>query len=269
MFRVFVCTVLCLGFVGSSRGQQQPAEPMEPRRRDVKAISVFNDCLNSRNSTASQIRDFTASGTITYFWAGKEVTGPVTIKARGLDQFHLQADLPDGTRSFTVSHGKGSLTEFDGKISEVPFHNAIKAGTPVIPQLVVAAVLADNSSNIVYDALTEISGQQAHKIRIQQMVPKVVTSADPDGRFGKLLSKEILVDQNTHRIVKISDKTHPIESFKNEMDREFTFENYVSMEAIEVPTLIRERIGGTTISEIQIAKVTFNSGLSDSDFSVE
>ncbi|MGH9470812.1 MAG: hypothetical protein ACRD1N_10795 [Terriglobia bacterium] len=75
------------------------------------------------------VQDFTATGQITYYWAGKAVQGSVTLRGRGIDQFRLDAVLPQGTRSWAVSHGAGTLEKPDGTKSSIPGHNAISMGS--------------------------------------------------------------------------------------------------------------------------------------------
>src|ERR1700675_1799600 len=98
-----------------------------PVQRDQQALNVLGQSLASmgQGSGGNTIHDFSASGTITYYWAPQPSSGEVTVKGRGTDQFRLEAHLDQGVRSYTVSHGKGSFIETDGQKSEVVPDEAI------------------------------------------------------------------------------------------------------------------------------------------------
>lgn len=235
--------------------------------RDQRAVALLTQSVSSGG--AEQVHraaeGYTASGTITYFWGGKEVSGPVKIKSRGTDQFYLEANLPNGTRLFSVSHGGGVLVDANGRKTEIPYHNAIKAAVPIIPQTVIAAELPESASTIGYVGIAEISAHQAHQIEIHPL------KAQPRGAkelVSKLLEKQVFVDPQTHHILRISDKTHPIEGFGREIDRQYEFENYAVFEGMEVPTLVRETIAGAKVSEIHITSITITNRLGDADFPV-
>ena len=55
---------------------------------------MLTQALNAAGGTSavSMIQDFTGTGTITYFWAGQEVSGPVTVRGLGTMK-HLGLDL--------------------------------------------------------------------------------------------------------------------------------------------------------------------------------
>ncbi len=78
---------------------------------DPQAVAILQQALIAAGGTRglATIQDFTATGTITYFWAGQQVAGTATVKARGADQFRIDANLAQGTRSHAVSRGRGAL----------------------------------------------------------------------------------------------------------------------------------------------------------------
>src|SRR5256885_3600002 len=80
--------------------KQQTAVSGQSIHRDEQALGILIQAINAAGgeSILTKIRDIAGSGSITYYWTDDEVVGDVTIKARGLDQFRLDARLPTGRR---------------------------------------------------------------------------------------------------------------------------------------------------------------------------
>src|SRR5437879_4790795 len=115
-------------------------------RRDPQAVASLTQCLDAAGGAQAiaSIQDHTGSGTITYYWAGKEVQGSVTLRGRGPGQFRLDASVPAGVRSWTVSRGSGSIKETDGRLTRIPFHNGVNFGSLSFPLLLAFNALNDS-----------------------------------------------------------------------------------------------------------------------------
>jgi len=104
------------------------SQDQSPASNDSEAVAILNQALAAGGVSVSSTQSFSASGAITYYWAGKEVKGSVVVRGRGADQFRLDAVLPEGTRSWAVSWGKGSIKEADGKRATIHQFNALNDG---------------------------------------------------------------------------------------------------------------------------------------------
>src|SRR5688572_14933629 len=78
------------------------APSQELSAKDAQALLLIEETLAASGwvDGVTQFQDFEATGSITYYWAGEEVTGSVVIKGKGTEEFRLDAALPDGQRSF-------------------------------------------------------------------------------------------------------------------------------------------------------------------------
>jgi hypothetical protein len=115
-------------FFGSLFSQQSSSiYPTQTAQRDPQAMTVLAQALNTAGGTSAitAIQDYTASGTITYYWAGQPVQGAVTIRGRGSDATRLDAVLPSGTRSFAVDEGVASIKEIGKETAPVSFDAAV------------------------------------------------------------------------------------------------------------------------------------------------
>jgi hypothetical protein len=119
--------------------------------QEPTASSILTNALNSAGGLAllQEIKDLTATGTITYYWGGKEVKGTASVRALGTDKFRLDADLLEGKRSLVVTRFVGWVQEPGGTSRKIPLHNTINLGILSFPHL---NLVAANS-----DSLTEVS----------------------------------------------------------------------------------------------------------------
>lgn len=232
---------------------------------DPIAVAVLNKSLTASGATnpLNPVRDFVATGTITYFWAGEEVQGAATVKARGYDQFRLDANLPEGTRSYSVSHAVGFLKDQNGSLSEIPEHNTVNTGILSFPYPTVAANLAAPLTAVSYLGLVEVGSRQAHQVRVQRHFS---SEADSDGTMSKLCTTDYFVDPQTYLLLKTLDTTHPVHTLTEDLTHEIELQNYTSVNGVMVPTLIREKIIGQTIWEFRLTAISLNTGLTDLDF---
>jgi hypothetical protein len=186
------------------------------------------------------------------------------VLGRGFDQFRLDAVIPDGTRSYILSHGVGSLKNTDGSVTNIPYHNTINAGMLTFPYLTIEARLGDPLTAFVDTGLaTGDSGSALHQIRVQQRFPATI---DPQGILTSLCVTDYFVDPATGLIVKTVDQTHSPNNMNQSCTHEVDFENYRAVNGVNVPFLVREKVCGNTIWELQLASISFNVGLSDPNF---
>src|SRR6266571_2780701 len=124
-------TALILSFPNVGAAQQATTPPStsanQSPQRDPQALSILNQVLAASGGAQalSAIQDFTASGNITYFWAGDQVQGTVKVKGRSTTDFRVDASLPEGTRSWVAISGKGSLRNLDGSLVAIPSNTAL------------------------------------------------------------------------------------------------------------------------------------------------
>jgi hypothetical protein len=202
-------------------------------------------------------------GTITYYWAGKEVSGPVTLLGKGAEQFRLDATLPDGTRTFAVSFGIGKRKQPDGTTATVPFQNSANAAALNLPFAAMAAALNDSSTAIAYIALEPLGKQQVHRVRIQRNFP---SDFDPDGTLSRLRTRDYFIDAATFLVAKTQDTLHADDNALEDYQREVHLSDYRPVSSQLVPFSVTEDFAGQRTWKIQLNSIGFNTGVSDSSF---
>lgn len=158
----YLASLLAVLFLLATPGWAQSSDP--------QAVTILAQSLNAVGGAQGlgSVRDFVATGTIAYFWAGEPVQGSATVRARGFDQFRLDANLPEGTRSFVVNRGVGALKGTDGIVTQVPYHNTVNLGTLTFPYLNILAALDDSLTTASYVGLVDLNGRQVYQVRVQR-----------------------------------------------------------------------------------------------------
>ncbi len=233
--------------------------------KDPQSVTILTQTVNAAEGTqAGSIRDFVATGSITYFWAGEQVPGSATVKGRAPDQFRLDANLAAGTRSYVASHGVGALKDTSGTITSIPYHNTINVGVPTLPYFAIAAHLSDPMSTIInMGTVTSAAGATLQDIRTQE---QFTTAQDSLGMLTTLTITDYLIDPTTKLVIAVIDATHPVQTMTEAYPHEIDLENYSATGGVNVPMLVREKINGQTIWELRLSTITFNAGLTDADF---
>jgi hypothetical protein len=243
----------------------QPAQTATAPTRDPQALAVLTRALAAAgvSTQAGSIQDFTGTGSITYFWAGQEVVGQVTLRGRGTSQFRLDANLAEGMRSWTVSDGQGAVREPSGKKSTIPFSNACNLGSLTLPYVQLLAAINDTSESVLLLSPLTVGGQQVYDIRLRQNFAR---QDNPTGDLSKASVKDYLISQTTYTIVATQDTQYsndaPWHSFKHEL----VFSDNRTVNGLLLPYAITETIEGQKTWAIQLSSISLNTGLTDSTF---
>jgi hypothetical protein len=141
----------CLLFPVAAIQTQQSASSAAPTR-DPQALTILTQCLQAAGGSQAiaAIQDFTASGSITYYWARQQVAGDVTIKGRGLTQFRMDASVGNGVRSVVVNGSSGSVKHIDGTTRTFSADELAYFASPTFPPTQVEIALQDTSANITF-----------------------------------------------------------------------------------------------------------------------
>ena len=234
-------------------------------QRDASALSFLSQALTAAGGSAAiaGVTDFTANGSITYSW-GDPVQGTTTIKSRGLTQFRLDSEVPDGTWSFIVNNGAGVLNLPNGTSSAVPYQGTLNADSLTLPIILISAAVGDTSVTVIDGGLVPLGNGQARQITIQQ---NLSASIDPNGQLSTTTKRDYFFDPVSSLLLQVQDTVYPNNDVVNGgVPRIIGFSGYQMSNGIYVPFSISVSLDGQTLWSIQLTSINFNSGLSDSDF---
>jgi hypothetical protein len=212
-------------------------------------------------STVGAISDFTATATITYYWAGTTTEAAATVTGLAPNSFRIDASLPDGTRSYAITGGAGQLlSDVTGQVITLPFANTINAGVLAFPFFNMSAALSNSMTLISFLGLTTNSaGASANEVQVQQTFPP---ANDPNG----ICITDYYLDPVTSLVSQANDTVYPNGDTTTSLTHEADLQNYALMNGVQIPTFVQESIGGQITWQLSITSVTFNSGLTTANF---
>jgi hypothetical protein len=214
------------------------------------------------NRAVGAIKDFTASGSITYSWANATVPGTATIKSRGKAQFRLDSQVPGGTWSMVVSNGAGILNLPDGTNMPIAYQNTHNVGNLTLPIVSIYTAFQDPTITVIDDGVVRFGSGQARQITIQQTL-----SSDSRGQFSKDSKRDYFFDPSSSQLLQVQDTVFPTNDVVHGgMQHILGFSNYRVFNGVSAPSSIVESISGQTTWNISITAITFNTGLTDADF---
>jgi len=199
--------------------------------QEPTASTILTNALNSAGGTAllQGIHDLTAMGTITYYWAGKEVKGTASVRALESDKFRLDANLLTGTRSLVVTRFGGQVQEPGGDSHPISLHNTINLGILSFPHLNLLAALSDSLTDVSLVGTVKIQDYTAYDVRVQRNFPK---SFDPVGALTELCKTDYFIDSTTRLLLKTVDMTHPDRTMNQDFLHELEFDNYMTVKGL-------------------------------------
>ncbi len=247
----------------SLSSQERP----KPRQRDPMLLDVLARVVNAAGGAQAlaTVRDLTESGEITFHWA-EEVKGSVIIHALGTNRFRMEADLPEGKRTWAVKAGSGSVKEPEGKVRVLSYDNAINLENLTFPLAYFGAALTDSKAHISLVGIEDRDGRSIYRLRVKGQLGLSGIKAGPD----LPVVKDLLVDALTFNIVSVEDR--PFQTFKpggevsDKPSRAIEFEDFRKIDGVLVPFSITTKLMGQLTLSIHLSSVRFNSGLGDQEF---
>ena len=262
-FRIAAFLILASLLFGSQSlfSQMEPTSPL----RNPAAVALLTQALRAAGGSAliNSIQDFSGSGNITYSWAGQEVDGTATIRALGNSMFRMDAQLPDGLRSWVATDTGGGVKSFDGTTLPIQYSNAVSLGGLTCPYSRIAAALASPSFSIVSAGTTTIDGVQGTVIQVKQIFPK---AEDPTGDVAKLNTQSYIFNAQTLALIETTNTLWSDDGRMLPVVHEVLFSDFHVITGISVPFSISERIGGQVTWSLQLNSLTFNTGLTPDNF---
>jgi hypothetical protein len=229
-------------------------------------------------ATIEGVRDFIAHGTVTQFRSSTQTeVGQITIKGRGDGQLRIDSVLQDGkTTSQAITNGGGQFKDFTGKLRNISFPNAVNAGWLTLPYLRLVAALDDSSVELSYVGLQSIKGTSFHQVRVIRHFPKEM---DPKDLLSSLRTADFYLNSTDLKITGVVDHVHPERAsigitnhgkvVTRDIPRALYYSDFRPVNGVLVPFAITTEIAHQRLWSVQLTDVTFNVGLTDSDFTLQ
>ena len=231
-------------------------------QRDPRAIDILNRTLKAAGGiqALSGIHNFTESGDVKLFFA-EEVKGTVLIRSLGGNHFRMDASVPGGRRSWTLSGGHGSRRESSGKKSVLTDQSAVDLANLSFPLAYVTAAVNDPQAKIAFRGVEDWRGRSVYRIQLKGKLGIVDRGILVRDLLVDAMGFDILVVEDEHlRIHKTGDKPTDLAS------RQIEFGDFRITNGIRVPYWINIRLMGQQVMRIELNQVAFNGQFSNLDF---
>jgi hypothetical protein len=254
-FAVLPCVLVA---ILSVYGQQTSTAPT----RDPQAVSVLQKSVSTM-ATAIPL-DSVASGSIQIVAGSLTTQGTVRILTKGLGQTLIQVTMPEKTSSVVFSNGQAN--EVLGSAAKVlPLELVVTSQAPDFPLSLFTALLNDPDTSFKYVALESSNGVSLHHVQTWDSYASQPTLET----LTSFTTRDIWVDAATGLPQRVSYTSRPAHGAVYGTPIDVFYSNYQNSGGTLYPHTIQKSLNGTPWATITIQAVSFNNGLTDSQFPVQ
>ena len=230
--------------------------------RDPKAVALLQSSVRAMGG--SPPTDSVAAGAVTIVAGSQTSSGSIRILTRGANQSSEEITLPQSTYSVTYSQGFASET-INSVTKSMPLERAVTTQSICFPLPFLAAALANPDESIQYLALETVGQQSLQHLRIQNTF-----ASQPDfQQLADFATFDLWLDANTGLPQRISFVRRNGSGETPRIPLDAYFSSYKTTSGVAYPAQINLSLNGTPWTTITISSVAFNTGLTDSNFSVQ
>jgi hypothetical protein len=236
-------------------------------QQDPQAVAVAQGAFTAMGGaqTVAAYQDSVSSGTVAIYTGGTTVSYPITMKSKGLRETRVELQLPKGTNVRIVNQGQGAIVRPDGTVNSLYSNNTFYEHVNHIPLLSVLAEYSTGNVNLLYKGTAQVLGQSEDVIEID-FIPNLDPLQGPI--FASMNRTLFFVNRITGFIDKIQATPFNEGDSKNTFTEELYLSDYRSVTGLQVPFRQTLFINGQLDTDMKLQSVTFNVGLSDSDFAL-
>lgn len=207
--------------------------------------------------------DSSANGSITVVEGSTTQEGTIQILTKGSDESAEEISLPDGQRA--VIYSSGDAKEIMGSKTTIPsLELSLTDQCPDFPLPILAAALTNSDEAFQYIGQENINGESVQHVRVWE----TFASNRHLQKLATFSTRDIWFDSVSSLPVKLSYVRQDGEGAVPKFPVEVFFSNYANVNGVEFPFLIKKSYNGTPWETITIQNVSFNTGLTDSEFQV-
>jgi hypothetical protein len=231
-------------------------------QRDPQAIALLQQSVAAMASTTPA--DSSATGTITIVEGSTTQNGSIQILTLGTGQTSETLTLPSGQRAIVYSNGDAKET--NGTQSSIPpLELSVTDQCPDFPLPVLLAALSNSDAAFRYIGAESLNGSAAQHIQLWNSF-----SSNPRlQQLAPFSLKDIWFDSRSSLPLKISYTRRAGGGAVPAIPVEVFFANYTKVGGVLYPFQINKSYNGTPWQTISIQNVSFNTGLTSSQFQAE
>lgn len=258
--RLLVIFLACLYGQASIVAQQMSSSAPAPR--DPTAIALAQKSVAAM--AISVPSDSSATGNITVVEGSTTQNGTVSIQTLGTGETSETISLPSGQREVVYSYGFAKETNGTQSINPVVELMLTDQCTD-FPLPILVAALNNTDEGFQYIGQETLNGASVQHVKIWNSF-----SSKPRMQgLASLTTKDIWFDATSSLPVKIAYLRQPGRGAVISTRMEVFFSNYTNVNGVQYPYQVNKSYNGTPWQTITIQSVSFNTGLTYSQFQTE
>jgi hypothetical protein len=245
----------------TATAQQTSPPTVQAPQRDPQALAVLSKMFSVTGWGAPT--DAVAAGTITYNRGNSEDTVNVTFKFKGRSETRVDVADPAAPRSTVINGEEATFTGAAG-VKSIPARSTL---SPSVALPIFSSLLNTSDPNLAFwfGGTETVDGQTANRIEIEYISPPDDPRPHAQRRDGHLtmwvsVASLLPIQIQYPRI----SRDNPTSVFTTTR----VYSDYRTISGIAVPFHQDEYGGNQRISSLQLNTVSFNTGLSDTEFAI-
>jgi hypothetical protein len=261
--RFALLPVLVLAVISAAARQSSPSATQAPQR-DAQAVALLQQAIAAM--ATSTPADSSATGTVTVVEGSTTQTGSIQILTLGTTQTSETLNITNGQRSIIYSNGDALETNAT-QSSNPPLQLIVTDQCPDFPLPLLQALLTNSDEAIKYVATETLNGQSVQHIQVWNTFnsqPNLQNLA-----LAPFSTRDIWFSSSSGLPVKIAYARRAGGGSVPSIPVEIFFSNYTNVNGILYPFQVNKSLNGTPWATITISSVSFNTGLTASQFQTE
>jgi hypothetical protein len=239
------------------QAQQAPA-PVIPTR-DPTAIALLQESVAAMATSAPL--DSSATGNITVVEGSTSENGSISIQTRGTGETAEIINLSEEQRSVIYSYGDAK--EVNGTASvNLPLELILVDQSADFPLPLLSGILDNTDETFRYIGQETLNGTTVQHIQVWNSF----ASQPRLQKLAPLSMRDIWFDSASHLPVKVAYSRRAGRGAVPAIPVEIDFSGYKNVDGVFYPFQINKSYNGTPWQTITIQNVSFNTGLTDSQF---
>jgi hypothetical protein len=254
--------LLSLLFLFSTSPRLNSQQSSAPAQRDPQAIAILQQAVAAMASSSPA--DSSATGTVTVVEGSTTQQGTIQILTLGVTQTSETLMLSGGSRGTIYSNGD-ALETTGTQSANPPLELIVTDQCADFPLPLLQAFLTTADEAITYVGAETLNGQAVQHVQVWKTF-----SAKPKlQKLAPFSTRDIWFSSSSGLPVKISYKRRAGGGSVPGILVEISYSNYTNVNGVQYPFQISKSLNGTPWTTITISNVSFNSGLTASQFQVE
>ena len=248
--------VLSLGLVAVSHSfAQDQGVP-----RDAKAIAILTQTFKALGGSLPA--DSQASGTFDRVAGSTKDSGSIQVLTRGYTQTSETLAVGDTTTQLVFSQGYAVQKDDRARV-RLSLERSLSSDSAIFPLVLVAAAVQDPNSGVQFIASETVNGVAAYHVKVWRII-----SDQNFAGLSEFAAKDIWVATDSGLPLEVAYEVRDGDGAASGTPVAIFFSDYRSVNGIVYPFLIAKNVNGTPYMTIHISNVSFDTGLTDSDFAL-